>query len=296
MGEDYTPLPWNKFFDKQEFVTINETDKFCIYLKGNSGPVFYLIHGAGFSGLTWAVLTNSLTTAMECRILAVDLRGHGMTTTSNDLDLSKERLVDDIYKVYNVVYGEEKPKLIMIGHSLGGAIAIHLAAKNILPNLQALGVIDVVEGTALASLTTMRLILDKRPSSFPSIESAIQWCTNTHVTINSTSARVSMPDQIKEHNGKYIWRVDLYKSEKYWQEWFKDISKQFLSVPGAKILILAGTDRLDKELTIAQMAGKFQMEVVKKTGHLVHEDSPEDVACIFIRMMKRYKMAKIFEE
>ncbi|CEF67173.1 Protein phosphatase methylesterase 1 [Strongyloides ratti] len=296
MDEDYNPLSWNQFFDDKKFVTINETDKFCTYLKGNSGPVFYFIHGAGLSSLTWAVLTNSLTTAMECRILAVDLRGHGMTTTSNDFDLSKETLINDVYEVYNTLYGEEKPKLIMIGHSLGGAIAIHLGAKNILPNLQALGVIDVVEGTALASLTTMRLILDKRPNSFSSVESAIQWCINTHVTTNLISARVSMPDQIKEENGKFVWRVDLYKSEKYWQEWFKDISKQFISVPGAKILILAGTDRLDKELTIAQMAGKFQMEVIKKTGHLVHEDNPEDVANIFIRMMKRYKMAKILEE
>jgi protein phosphatase methylesterase 1 len=39
-------------------------------------------------------------------------------------------------------------------------------------------------------------------------------------------------------------------------EWFTDLSEKFLGCPASKLLILAGTDRLDKTLTIAQMQGK----------------------------------------
>ena len=39
----------------------------------------------------------------------------------------------------------------------------------------------------------------------------------------------------------------------------------------ARLLVLAGTDRLDKELMIGQMQGKFQMEVVPDVGHMLHE-------------------------
>lgn len=35
--------------------------------------------------------------------------------------------------------------------------------------------------------------------------------------------------------------------------------------------MLAGTDRLDKELMIGQMQGKFQMIVVPGVGHMLHE-------------------------
>jgi protein phosphatase methylesterase 1 len=45
----------------------------------------------------------------------------------------------------------------------------------------------------------------------------------------------------------------------------------FLACRAARLLILAGTDRLDKELMIGQMQGKFQMEVVPEVGHMLHE-------------------------
>lgn len=45
-----------------------------------------------------------------------------------------------------------------------------------------------------------------------------------------------------------------------------------------KLLLLAGVDRLDKELMVAQMQGKFQMQVLSSVGHIVHEDAPDRVA------------------
>ena len=44
----------------------------------------------------------------------------------------------------------------------------------------------------------------------------------------------------------------------------------FLSVNVPKLLLLAGVDRLDKELMVGQMQGKFQMQVLPQCGHAVH--------------------------
>jgi protein phosphatase methylesterase 1 len=41
--------------------------------------------------------------------------------------------------------------------------------------------------------------------------------------------------------------------------WYKGLSEAFLGVKAPKVLMLAGTDRLDRGLTIGQMQGKFQM-------------------------------------
>jgi hypothetical protein len=32
-------------------------DQFNVYLKGTSGPLFYLLHGGGYTGLSWASFT-----------------------------------------------------------------------------------------------------------------------------------------------------------------------------------------------------------------------------------------------
>ena len=51
--------------------------------------------------------------------------------------------------------------------------------------------------------------------------------------------------------------------------------------------MLAGTDRLDTPLMVAQMQGKFQLAVVPDAGHFVHEDRPERVAEILVGFARR---------
>lgn len=54
-----------------------------------------------------------------------------------------------------------------------------------------------------------------------------------------------------------------------------------------KILVLAGTDRLDRSLTIGQMQGKFQMMVLRNTGHAIQEDVPDELARIILGFIDR---------
>lgn len=79
---------------------------------------------------------------------------------------------------------------------MGGALSVHLVRDNELPNLIALAVIDVVEGSAMAALGHMGSFLRNRPQHFLSEKQAIQWCMESGMTRNLRSARVSMPSQI----------------------------------------------------------------------------------------------------
>jgi len=93
------------------------------------------------------------------------------------------------------VYPERIPPLLLIGHSLGAALAVHLTASKQLP-VCGLVMVDLVEGTAVDSLFHMRGIVESRPTLFRSPEAAVAWSLRAGAVRNVTSARFSMPDQL----------------------------------------------------------------------------------------------------
>jgi hypothetical protein len=54
----------------------------------------------------------------------------------------------------------------------------------------------------------------------------------------------------------------------------------------------SGVDRLDRALTIAQMQGKFQLQVFPMSGHCIHEDQPDDVASQIAQYLLRFRLCE----
>lgn len=332
---DYEPVSWTEYFRERKPVDVNG-DTFHAYVQGTEGPLLVLLHGGGYSALTWSQFTKCVMGLVTCQVMAIDLRGHGGTTTKDDDDLSIKTLSTDVAKILELVSNNQP--VILVGHSLGGAVAVRAAP--LIPNIAGVVVIDVVEGTAIDALRSMQGFLRSRPSSFSSICKAIEWCVRSGQIRNNHSAKVSVPGQIKNvetqvlgaddlgsksevedvntnsaplggamgvimegelstasvpsdvNATKYTWRIDLAKTEKYWNEWFEGLSAAFLDIPAPKMLLLAGVDRLDKELTVGQMQGKFQLQVLSACGHAVQEDIPDKVAEAVATFLVRHKYAE----
>ncbi|XP_051956295.1 protein phosphatase methylesterase 1-like [Xyrauchen texanus] len=339
---DYSPVSWSEYFEVMDDVVIGsgETkDVFRVYKSGQDGPLLVLLHGGGHSALSWAVFTAAMASRVTCRVLAMDLRGHGVTQVRHTDDLSTQTMSRDVANVVRATYGEFPPPIILVGHNMGGAIAVHTALGTLLPSVVGLVAIDVVEGSAMDVLHSMQNFLKGRPKSFKSIDHAIEWSVKSGQIRNLESAKVSMVGQVRwcdveerdtaeqvspvtesvsegheefyglnyatdkaesstsaEPSGVYSWRIDLSKAEKYWDGWFRGISNLFLSCNVSKLLLLAGIDRLDRDLTIAQMQGKFMMQVLPPCGHAVHEDIPDKVADALASFMIRHKFAEARSE
>ncbi|KAK7307937.1 hypothetical protein VNO77_41432 [Canavalia gladiata] len=290
-SEKYAPVDWSVYFDKEEDIAIPETnDVFHVYTAGTEGPVVFCLHGGGYSGLSFAVSANKI--KEKARVVVMDLRGHGKSLTENDLDLSVETMCNDVLAVIKELYGDSPPAIIIVGHSMGGSIAVHVAARRSLSTLAGLVVVDVVEGTAMASLIHMQKILSSRMQHFSNLEKAIEWSVRGGSLRNVDSARVSIPATLKYDDSKkcYVYRTELEKTEQYWKGWYEGLSDKFLSCPVPKLLLLAGTDRLDRSLTIGQMQGKFQMVVVRHTGHAIQEDVPDEFATLITNFISRNRI------
>jgi protein phosphatase methylesterase 1 len=284
-----------------------ESGKFRVYIAGNRGPSILLLHGAGHSAVTWSLLAARL--KLHCTLYAIDLRGHGATETSDDSQISISTLTSDVLAVLDSLLHNAgtKTRLMVVGHSMGGALAVHVSL-NIQPSSAAViagvVVIDVVEGTALAALDSAKQILNSRPQRFDSPEEAVEWAVASGTLLNIHSAQISIPDQLMQESAlvegaegstectcasvaggrvaggrKYIWRTDLCASEQYWHGWFADMSALFLSLKVPKMLMVAGTNRLDTPLTIAQVASPL----TRITTHAHHHPRASPPTRIVIR-------------
>ncbi|KAL2497475.1 esterase/lipase/thioesterase family protein [Abeliophyllum distichum] len=290
-SQKYAPIDWSGYFDQEDDVQIQDSnDVFHIYTAGTEGPVVFCIHGGGYSGLSFALSASKM--KEKARVVAMDLRGHGKSSTEDELNLSIETLCNDVLAVLKTMYGDSPPAIVLVGHSMGGSVAVHVAAKKALHSLAGLIVVDVVEGTAMASLVHMQKILANRLQHFSSIEKAIEWSVKGGSLRNVESAQVSIPSTLKYDEAKkcYTHRARLEETEQYWRGWYEGLSEKFLSSPVPKILLLAGTDRLDRTLTIGQMQGKFQMVVVRHTGHAIQEDVPEEFATLVLNFIHRNRI------
>lgn len=225
-------------------------------------------HGAGSSGLSFAVVGYELRKRLpNAGILAIDCRGHGSTTCKSDSepDLRLETLSSDLFSIIQATQSqmqwETLPPIILVGHSLGGAVITDLALTGKLGNsLLGYVVLDVVEGSAIDALQSMQTYLSTRPTGFASVESGIDWHIRTRTVRSSVSARSSVPallikDESHNETRPWRWRTNLAATQPFWEGWFVGLSKKFLNARGGKLLLLAGTDRLDTELTIGQMQG-----------------------------------------
>jgi pimeloyl-ACP methyl ester carboxylesterase len=121
--------------------------------------------------------------------------------------------------------GTPPSQIILVGHSLGGAVVVDVAKQCLLPKIIGVCVIDVVEGTAIASLSHMAGFLASRPSEFASVREAVEWSVESGGTRNIESARISIPNQLSEVGGVWKWRTNLSASKEFWQGWFHGLSR-----------------------------------------------------------------------
>ncbi|TKX23611.1 protein phosphatase methylesterase [Elsinoe australis] len=300
------PIPWPTFFAQELHLphqTPTTSALYHAYLtpprNPKSGPLFICHHGAGSSAMSFAPFASQIAALMPgAGVLSLSAREHGSLVTSpssNDevLDFSAETLTSDALTTIDLVRQnqgwERLPPSVFVGHSLGGVVATRIAADGALgASLVGFQVLDVVEGSAIEALAYMKAYLRGRPERFESVEEAVEWHLRSRTVRERGSAEVSTPGLLKGlEDGGWGWRTDLGRTERWWEGWFAGMSERFLRGRAAKGLVLAGTDRLDRELMVGQMQGKFQLTVIPEAGHFLHEDVPEKMAQLSIEFFKR---------
>ena len=306
----YSPIDFTPFLPP--IGTTKRGDQVFMH-KGKGDLVIFCLHGAGHSGASFAPLAEALVSKGDTTIsiASIDLPGHGVKKGEEihgEIDYSSANLIESVKLGLDLVSSSiPEARFVLLGHSLGGALVGKLA-KVWEPyrwgkGLAGLIILDVAEGTAKDALPAMAALLMKQKKSFNNIEEAIAEAVNRGEVRNRRSARMTVPSRLKQKTSddknqkgsetdKWIWRTKLENTEPYWKDWFEGMNSGFLGLNLPKMMVMAGEDRLDQELTIAQMQGKFRLVTLHGVGHVLHEDDPSTMASTLLEFVKIFRLAE----
>ena len=159
--------------------TVGTRDGGIVHLlqRGEGRPIL-LLHGVTLSAKVWAYQLQEL--APTCKVIAVDLRGHGLSKAGN-LGFTIEQMADDLATVLEAL---DLTETILVGHSMGGMVALEYAMSHHLNNPKR------VAGMLLVSTSANPLGL---PSGHTIPVKAVTQLVNTYLSMRANAQRGVLP-------------------------------------------------------------------------------------------------------
>jgi pimeloyl-ACP methyl ester carboxylesterase len=108
------------------FLTTDEGTRLAVHDLGGEGPAILICHATGFCGGAYEPLAGVL--APDFHVWAIDFPGHGDSDPPADGDFSWHRMVPRVVAAAQAV--SSTPLACVVGHSMGGAVALQAAADN----------------------------------------------------------------------------------------------------------------------------------------------------------------------
>ncbi len=187
-----------------------------VHRYGPPGPVRILaIHGLTGHGQRWQHLAGYMS---EIAIAAPDLLGHGRSSWAApwtiDANVSAlAALLDD----------EADAPVLVVGHSFGGALAMHLAAAR--PDqVAALLLLDPAVGLDGAWMRDIADAMFSSPDYPDAGEARMEKATGSWADVDPALLDAELDEHLVElPSGRYGWRVSLPAMLSYWSELARDI-------------------------------------------------------------------------
>ncbi len=199
------------------------------------GPAILLVHGWLNDATVWNGIIDELEADFRC--IAVDLRGHGQSGAAGVGNYGRELVLDDLR---NVLDERDIAQAIVVGHSLGGYLALALAIEDP-ARVSGLGLVAAGPG-------------------FRNPETREQW----NDSVRATAADREIPEGMEAIS----MHVDAMVMDR-----LGEVAAPACVVVGARDKrFLASADVFDKYLDVKER------HIIDEMGHMVHVKAPADVA------------------
>ncbi len=140
------------------FIRVNGLALHYLEWGESANPALILLHGGSGHAHWWDHIAPTL--ARTHRVLALDFRGHGESAWTHP---PAYEIADYVADLEGIVAALELDAPVLMGHSLGGFVALHYATT-VTMNHGAFVIVDI--GSRLRPSRTMRLLRSLPPSTY----------------------------------------------------------------------------------------------------------------------------------
>lgn len=262
-----------------------------------SAPPLVLVHGGRDHGRSWDAVAAALKD--DWRVIAPDLRGHGLSEASADRSYSMSRYVYDLAALVRAL-GLHDP--CIVGHSLGGNIAVRYAGiypeiPRRLVCIEGLGpapkLLAQRDAHSLAARTRdwieeQHALPERRRRRFHSVDEAVARLMSANPRLSSELARhLTLHGLKQDEDGGFGWRYDIAVRSLPPADFTGDQLRELWSRITCPTLLVYGAESWASNPAQDGRAAHFPDARVRSlagAGHWVQHDRPEE----FIGLLKEF--------
>jgi magnesium chelatase accessory protein len=276
--------------------SLNQISRFCYVrphtwhiqdTQGTNKPSILLLHGTGASTHSWMHLIPMLESTF--RVVAIDLPGHGFTTTKDHTRSSLNLMAKDILALLSA----EKifPKLI-VGHSAGAALAFRIALddKNTSAGVVAInGVLDhYFEGLSGFFYPIAAKALAINPLSALFISKLNKITRQTKRLSKMTGSKIDA-QSLKFYNKLLSDPSHLAGTLAMMSQWkLENLNNDLHKLKQKSLFLIGQNDQMVTQQSLFKYAEKVKGSEIKSEeglGHLMHEEAPAKIQKHIIKFL-----------
>jgi lipase len=253
-----------------------------VHRYGPAGPVRMLaIHGLTGYGGRWRHLSGHLP---EIAIAAPDLLGHGRSSWAAPWTIDA-----NVAALATLLDEEADEPVLVVGHSFGGALAMHLAAAR--PDrVSALLLLDPAVGLDGSWMRDIAHSMFSSPDYPDAEEARVEKAAGSWADVDPALLDAEIDEHLIElPNGRYGWRVSLPAMMSYWSELARDV---VLPRPGTATILVRAKQTSPPYVSDQLIAGlrerlgpDFRL-LEFECNHMVHSAKPTEVAALIRELLE----------
>jgi esterase len=255
------------------------------FRKAGTGPALIILHGVFGSGENWLTVSKQFMPHFE--VFLVDQRNHGRSPHTGEF--SYDILVQDLY---DFAQAQNLEKFYLIGHSMGGKVAMKFARK-FPEKLEKLVVVDIApryysphHQQIMAAFKSVDL---EKMTSRPEADQAMA----AHID-ESDVRQFLLKNLYRDENGKFAWRINLPVLEKAVENIGEPLGAEpkieipTLFVKGAQSRYISEKD----EVEIKTIFPDSKLVTIENAGHWVQAEKPDQFAAAVLNFFSKINLVK----